>query len=62
MDLIILLEFLDLYDEYYKSKNKEVSPIHICNEVCNLLIYTESQKEEIINIINNIRNNLSIEG
>lgn len=62
-DIIILAELLDLYDEYYKSKKKEsINPLFVYNEICDSLIYTEEQKEEIISIAQSIRKDFYTEG
>lgn len=56
-DIIILAELLDLYDDYYKSKKKElINPLYVYNEICDSLIYSEEEKEEIINLAQNLRN------
>lgn len=55
-DIIILDELLDLYDDYYKSKKKEIiNPVYVYNEICDSLIYSEEEKEEIINLAQNLR-------
>lgn len=55
-DIIILAELLDLYDDYYKSKKKElINPVCIYNEICDSLVYSEEEKEEIINLAQNLR-------
>lgn len=55
-DIIILAELLDLYDDYYKSKKKElINPVYVSNEICDSLIYSEEEKEEIINLAQNLR-------
>lgn len=55
-DIIILSELLDLYDEYYKSKKKElINPVFVYNEICDSLVYSEEEKEEIINLAQNLR-------
>ncbi len=55
-DIIILAELLDLYDDYYKSKKKEIiNPVYVYNEICDSLIYSEEEKEEIINLAQNLR-------
>lgn len=55
-DIIILAELLDLYDDYYQSKNKKlINPVYVYNEICDSLIYSEKEKEEIINLAQNLR-------
>lgn len=56
-DIIILAELLDLYDDYYKSKKKEpINPLYVYNEICDSLIYSEEEKEQIINLAQILRN------
>lgn len=55
-DIILLSELLDLYEEYYKSKNKEpIKPIIVYNEIHDCLNYTEEEINEIINLAQNLR-------
>ena len=55
-DIIILAELLDLYDDYYQSKNQKlINPVYVYNEICDSLIYSEKEKEEIINLAQNLR-------
>lgn len=62
-DIIILAKLLDLYDEYYKCKKKEpINPLFVYNEICDSLIYTKKQKEEIISIAQSIRKDFYTEG
>ena len=43
-DIILLSELLDLYDEYYKSKKKElIEPIIVYNEIHDCLNYLEQE-------------------
>lgn len=56
-DIIILAELLDLYDDYYKSKKKEpINPLYVYNKICDSLIYSEEEKEQIINLAQILRN------
>ena len=56
-NIVILAELLDLYDDYYKSKKKElINPLYVYNEICDSLIYSEKEKEEIINLAQILRN------
>lgn len=56
-DIIILAELLDLYDDYYNSKKKEpINPLYVYNEICDSLIYSEEEKEQIINLAQILRN------
>lgn len=56
-DIILLLELLDLYDEYYKSKKKEpIEPIIVYNEIHDCLNYSEEEKESIIQQAQILRN------
>lgn len=56
-DIIILAELLDLYDDYYNSKKKElINPLYVYNEICDSLIYSEEENEEIINLAQILRN------
>lgn len=60
-NIIILAELLDLYDDYYKSKKKElINPVYVYNEICDSLIYSEEGKEEIINLAQNLRKKQSL--
>lgn len=48
-DIILLSELLDLYDEYYKSKKKElIDPIIVYNEIHDCLNYSEEEIKLII--------------
>lgn len=60
-DIIILAELLDLYDDYYKSKKKElINPVYVYNEICDSLVYSEEEKEEIIKLAQNLRKKQSL--
>lgn len=56
-DIILLSELLDLYDEYYKSKKKElIEPIIVYNEIHDCLNYSEEEIEIIIQQAQILRN------
>jgi hypothetical protein len=56
-DIILLSELLDLYDEYYKSKKKElIDPIIVYNEIHDCLNYSEEEVKEIIQQAQILRN------
>lgn len=56
-DIILLSELLDLYDEYYKSKKKElIDPIMVYNEIHDCLNYSEEEIETIIKQAQILRN------
>ena len=56
-NIIILSELLDLYDEYYKSINKEpIDPIIVYNEIHDCLNYSGEEKESIIQQAKILRN------
>lgn len=56
-DIILLSELLDLYDEYYKSKKKElIEPIIVYNEIHDCLNYSEEEIEIIIQQSQILRN------
>ena len=41
-DIILLLELLELYDEYYKIKKKEsINSIYVYSEIHDCLIYSD---------------------
>ena len=59
-DIILLSELLDLYDEYYKSKKKElINPLYVYNEIHDCLIYTDEEVHEIIKQAQILRNEQS---
>lgn len=48
-DILLLSELLDVYDEYYKSNNKEsLEPIIVFNEIHDSINYS---KEELLEVI-----------
>ncbi len=56
-DIILLSELLDLYDEYYKSKKKElIDPIIVYNEIHDCLNYSEEEIKSIIQQAQILRN------
>ncbi len=56
-DIILLSELLELYDEYYKSKKKElIEPIIVYNEIHDCLNYSEEEIEIIIQQAQILRN------
>lgn len=56
-DIILLSELLDLYDEYYKSKKKElIEPIIVYNEIYDCLNYSDEEIKIIIQQAQILRN------
>lgn len=56
-DIILLSEFLNLYDEYYKSKKKElIDQIIVYNEIHDCLNYSEEEIKLIIQQAQILRN------
>lgn len=56
-DIILLSEILDLYDEYYKSKKKElIDPKIAFNEIHDYLNYSEEEIKTIIQQAQILRN------
>lgn len=55
-NILLFIDIIELYDEYYKNKKKKLDRKIIFNELCDTYNYSKSDRDNIISIVENIIN------